>query len=127
MPSLYRTIFQVTGLDPAVAFYSQLLGQPGRRVADTRHYFDCGPVILALVDEGANARPNPDYTYFATSELEALHSRCRALDCLVAGDVHGEPAGEIAVRPWGERSFYARDPLGSGLCFVDEGTLFTGL
>lgn len=127
MATLYRMIFQVTDLDAAARFYSQLLDQPGRRVAETRHYFDCGPVILALVDEGAGARPNPDYTYFSTSQLEALHSRCRALDCLVAGEVHGSPAGEIAVRPWGERSFYARDPLGSGLCFVDEGTLFTGL
>jgi hypothetical protein len=33
--------------------------------------------------------------------------------------------GEIARRPWGERSFYMRDPFGNPLCFVDEGTLFT--
>lgn len=31
------------------------------------------------------------------------------------------------VRPWGERSFYCRDPFGNGLCFVDEKTLFTGV
>jgi len=120
-------IFQVTALEPAVAFYSRLLGDSGRRVADTRHYFDCGPVILALVDEGAQARPNPDFTYLASAELAALHARCQELGCLEAGEVHGAPAGQIAVRPWGERSFYARDPLGSGLCFVDESTLFTGL
>lgn len=126
MPALYRMIFQVAELEEGVLFYSQLLGDPGRRVADTRHYFDCGPVILALVDAGPGARPNPDYTYFATPELEALHARCRALNCLSPGEVHGEPAEKIAIRPWGERSFYAHDPLGSGLCFVDDGTLFTG-
>jgi len=29
-------------------------------------------------------------------------------------------------RPWGERSFYAVDPFGNPLCFVDQKTLFTG-
>jgi hypothetical protein len=28
--------------------------------------------------------------------------------------------------PWGERLFYAKDPSGNPICFVDEGTLFTG-
>jgi hypothetical protein len=32
----------------------------------------------------------------------------------------------MIVRPWGERCFYAFDPFGNGLCFVDETTLFTG-
>jgi hypothetical protein len=40
--------------------------------------------------------------------------------------VHGTPAGEIVKRPWGERSFYAIDPTGNKLCFVDAATLFTG-
>ena len=35
-------------------------------------------------------------------------------------------AGQIVVRPWGERSFYVEDPWSNGLCFVDEKTLFTG-
>ncbi|MGA8663757.1 MAG: VOC family protein [Thermoplasmata archaeon] len=34
--------------------------------------------------------------------------------------------GEMVVRPWGERSFYATDPSGNPLCFVDSRTLFTG-
>jgi hypothetical protein len=33
---------------------------------------------------------------------------------------------EVAVQSWGERSFYARDPFGNPICFVDSGTLFTG-
>jgi hypothetical protein len=34
--------------------------------------------------------------------------------------------GAVAERPWGERSFYMRDPAGNPLCFVDASTLFTG-
>jgi len=36
------------------------------------------------------------------------------------------PMGALVVRPWGERSFYARDPAGNALCFVDASTCFTG-
>jgi hypothetical protein len=34
--------------------------------------------------------------------------------------------GEVALRPWGERSFYADDPFGNPLCLVDAGTVFSG-
>jgi uncharacterized glyoxalase superfamily protein PhnB len=33
---------------------------------------------------------------------------------------------DIETMPWGERLFYARDPFGSRLSFVDESTLFMG-
>ena len=46
--------------------------------------------------------------------------------CLAAKLVHDDPARAIAVRPWGERSFYAEDPWGNPLCFVEEGTVYTG-
>jgi len=36
------------------------------------------------------------------------------------------PLGEIARRPWGEKSFYAADPFGNGLCFVSSDSVFTG-
>ena len=42
------------------------------------------------------------------------------------GDVQGDPAGAIEWGPWGERAFYAKDPFGNKICFVDEKTLFTG-
>ncbi|MGH9821626.1 MAG: hypothetical protein ACRD43_15810, partial [Pyrinomonadaceae bacterium] len=58
--------------------------------------------------------------------LEAVFGRARDLGCLESIEVHGAPAGEIVARPWGERCFYARDPFGNGLCFVDAKTLFTG-
>ena len=127
---LFRIILQVTDLDEAAAFYSKLLNDDGRRIPRaSRHYIDCGPVILALVDvsaEGKQAKPLPDYIYFAVADLQSVHDRARALNCLSTSDVHGDPAGEIIKRPWGELSFYVADPWGNGLCFVDEQTLFTG-
>jgi predicted enzyme related to lactoylglutathione lyase len=129
VPSVFRVILHVSDMDQAADFYSKLLDTTGRRVAGTRHYFDCGPVILALVNpmEGdGTAKTNPDYVYFSVKDLEAVHARARELDCLSKGEVHGESAGEIVTRPWRERSFYAYDPFGNGLCFVDERTIFTG-
>ena len=104
----------------------------GRASLGARHYIDCGPVILALVDvngeniPGLKPQPLPDYIYFAVSDVDAVHKRARELNCLSTEDVHGASAGEVVKRPWGERSFYAHDPWGNGLCFVDENTLFTG-
>jgi catechol-2,3-dioxygenase len=129
-PSLFRIILQVSDLDEAEAFYGELLGDRGRRIPRaSRHYIDCGPVILALVDpsiDDETAKPLPDYIYFAVKDLETVHARARELSCLSTEDVHGESAGAMVVRPWGERSFYVQDPWGNGLCFVDEKTLFTG-
>ena len=129
-PSLFRIILQVPNLDQAEEFYGQLLGDRGRRIPRaSRHYIDCGQVILALVDpsvDGQQAKPLPDYIYFSVGNLEEIHVRAQGLGCLSTEDVHGDSAGEIAVRPWGERSFYVEDPWGNGLCFVDQTTLFTG-
>ena len=128
-PSLFRVTLQVSDLDEAAGFYSKLLGTKGRRIHGARHYFDCGPVILALLDPtggGTKAKPHPDYVYFSVDDLEKVHERARKLDCLSKEEVHEESGGEIATRPWGERSFYADDPFGNGLCFVDERTIFTG-
>ena len=128
--SLFRIILEVSDLDKASEFYSKLLADEGRRIPRaSRHYFDCGPMILALVDvtaEGKEAKPLPDFIYFAVADLQSVHDRARALNCLSEADVHGASAGEIVKRPWGELSFYVADPWGNGLCFVDEQTLFTG-
>ena len=129
-PTLYRIVLQVDNLDKAEEFYGKLLGDRGRRIPrGSRHYIDCGPVILALVDmtaDNTKPQPLPDYIYFAVDNVEAVYERARELQCLSTEDVHGASAGEIVKRPWGELSFYVEDPWGNGLCFVDEQTLFTG-
>jgi catechol 2,3-dioxygenase-like lactoylglutathione lyase family enzyme len=129
-PKLFRIILQVDDLDKAEDFYGRLLGDAGRRIPyASRHYIDCGPVILALVDpvvDGEQAKPLPDKIYFAVGDLEKVYARASDIGCLSTDDVHGASAGEIVLRPWGERSFYVYDPWGNGLCFVDEKTLFTG-
>jgi hypothetical protein len=129
VPRLYRVLVEVADLDKASVFYSKLLDMEGRRVRGGRHYYDCGPVIVALVDVslgGKQPQPLPGGLYFAVRELEKVHARARDLGCLSREKVHDEDGGDIVKRPWGERSFYAEDPFGNGLCFVDEQTLFTG-
>ncbi|HET6670202.1 MAG TPA: VOC family protein [Pyrinomonadaceae bacterium] len=129
-PRLFRVILQVPDLDRAEQFYGELLGDKGRRIPRaSRHYIDCGSVILALVDvtaDGEKPKPLPDNIYFAVANLNEVHTRAKALNCLSNEDVHGDSAADIVVRPWGERSFYVTDPWDNKLCFVDETTLFTG-
>jgi hypothetical protein len=59
-------------------------------------------------------------------DLDAVFERAKALKCLSKEEFHEQKAGVIVKRPWGERSFYAEDPSGNALCFVDAKTLFTG-
>ena len=131
-PRLFRVIMPVSGIERAAAFYTELFGVEGVRVSDGRHYFDVGGVILAVFDPRADgddfdARPNPDHLYFAVPDLEACYGRAERLGGLSEeiGD-GGLPMGKIAQRPWGELSFYLKDPFGNSLCFVDEESVFTG-
>lgn len=132
-PSIFRILLPATDLERSRRFYEELLGIPGRVVARGRVYFDCGPVILGVLDYSSDSAPEPspptEAIYFATKELEAVYRRAQRLDCLSKELIHDDPEspmGEILVRPWGERSFYADDPAGNPLCFVDDRTLFTG-
>src|SRR5215471_3949722 len=129
-PKMFRIALQVGDLDQAGAFYAQLLDDPGIPIPrGSRHYFNCGPVILALVDVakgGEKPQPTPDYIYFAVNDLAEIFERAKRLNCLANDRYHDQNAGEILKRPWGEVSFYCEDPWGNGLCFVDETTLFTG-
>ena len=100
-PQLFRINIEVADLDAADRFYTTLLGQSGRRQAGSR-------------------------VYFTVNDLDAIFERARSLDCLSKDRVHGMVGGEIAVRPWGERSFYADDPWQNPLCFVEAGTVYPG-
>ncbi len=129
-PSLkiFRVTAEVSDLEAATAFYTKLLGVPGKRHPGARHYFDCGGVILAVLDVaqgGVKPTPGPKSLYFATSDVEAVHARAKALGALAPFKVHGQPAADVIVRPWGEKSFYVTDPWGNEMCFVEEGTLYT--
>lgn len=130
-PTIFRITLEVADLDKAAAFYAKLLGIPGQRHPGSRHYFDCGGVILALLDPTAGGltpargAKTEATVYFAVLDLNAVHARAAALDALAPYKVHGEPAGDAITRPWGERSFYVTDPWGNEVCFVEEGTLYT--
>jgi catechol 2,3-dioxygenase-like lactoylglutathione lyase family enzyme len=128
IPKLFRVTVEVANLDEAAAFYTKLFNTAGKRHPGARHYFDCGGVILAVLDVsqgGMNPTPGPKSLYFAVKDLDAVHARAASLEALAPYRVHGQAAGEPIKRPWGERSFYVVDKWGNDLCFVEEGTLYT--
>jgi len=121
-PRLYRVILPAQDIKTAARFYATILGFEGKRVSEGRHYFDCrGTILACVVPEGEDLefRPNIDHVYFAVDDLEAAFERAKDASCDWLED-------SIETRPWDERSFYARDPFGNPICFVDETTLFTG-
>ncbi|HVD24911.1 MAG TPA: VOC family protein [Gaiellaceae bacterium] len=121
-PRLFRVILPVSEIEAAASFYADVLGMPGDRVSPGRHYFSCGSTILACYDAIADGDPepvgpNPQHIYFSVDDLEAAYERVRRRS--------GRDITPIESRPWGERSFYANDPFGNPICFVDSKTLFT--
>jgi predicted enzyme related to lactoylglutathione lyase len=130
VPKLFRINVEVGNLDDATRFYGELLGIPGRRQADSRCYFDCGPVTLQVVDIAAMGmgvpHPAAKALYFTVEDLDAIFARAQSLGCLSQEMVHGVRGGAITVRPWGERSFYAEDKWLNPLCFVEAGTIYPG-
>lgn len=127
-PQLFRLNIEVGDLKSAVSFYTKLLGVEGRQQAGSRCYFNCGPVTLQVLDVSSSRQPHPlpKALYFTVRDLEAVYDRARVLRCLSPEEVHHARGGGIAVRPWGERSFYVDDPWKNPLCFVEEGTVYTG-
>lgn len=132
-PRVFRILLPVRDLDAARRFYERLLGTRGRTVAPGRVYFDCGAVILGVLDVSSEPRgahgASTEALYLATRSIDRVHERAKRLRCLSTELLHGDrssPLGEVLRRPWGERSFYVEDPWGNPLCFVAEGTRFTG-
>jgi catechol 2,3-dioxygenase-like lactoylglutathione lyase family enzyme len=128
VPALFRISVEVGDLDRAADFYGKLLGVEGRKQAGSRCYFTCGAVTLQVLDVSSVRKPHPaaNSLYFTVNDLEAIFARAKALRCLSRDEAHGESAGAISVRPWGERSFYAEDRWQNPLCFVEAGTLYPG-
>jgi len=128
VPSLFRINVEVGDLDQAADFYGKLLGIEGRKQAGSRCYFTCGPVTLQVVDVSSMGKPHPaaKALYFTVNDLDAVFARAKELNCLSREDVHGVSGGNISVRPWGERSFYAEDKWNNPFCFVEAGTIYPG-
>lgn len=125
LPTLFRINVEVADVDRAAQEWGTLLGAVGRPQAGSRVYFTTGAVTLQVV-ECDPPHPAAKALYFLVDELEPIHARATTLGWLSKESVHGEPGGEISVRPWGERSFYAQDPWGNPLCFVQSGTVYPG-
>lgn len=123
---LFRVILPVRDIERAVQFYSHLFDEEGERVSPGRHYYRCGDVILACYSPSADGDPvasgwhhhENQLLYFAVPDLAVMRERVER-----AG---GKLVTPIESMPWGERLFYAVDPEGVPLSFVDEQTLFTG-
>ena len=123
---LYRVIVPVPDIEAAAGFYARLLDSPGKRVSPGRHYFDCGGTILACYDPEADGDGSGEgwrhhfnqYLYFSVDDVDAMLQR--VLDC------GGVVEGPVESMPWGERMFYARDPFGTPISFVDAATVFRG-
>jgi predicted enzyme related to lactoylglutathione lyase len=121
-PRLARVAVYVADIEAAVAAYQLVLGIAPARVGPGRVYFQCDGATLVCVEpmaegHGDEPRPNAAPIYIAVDDLEGTYERA-----VRAGmDVVGAPT----VQPWGERSFYAGDPSGNRLCFVDAATLYS--
>src|SRR4030095_9932494 len=105
-PKIFRVTVEVSNIDKAAAFYAKLLGTEGKRHPGARHYFDCGGVILAILDPtagGLTPTPGPKSLYFAVDDADAVHARAAKLKALAPFQVHGQPASEVITRPWGEK------------------------
>jgi predicted enzyme related to lactoylglutathione lyase len=77
-----------------------------------------GEIELACYDPAADGdlhdtvqSPSFWQLYVAVDDLEAVLERVRSAS--------GHIEQPISSKPWGERSFYATDPFGNRLCFVE--------
>ncbi|MDN5200273.1 VOC family protein [Fulvivirgaceae bacterium BMA10] len=123
---LYRVILPVNDIEKAQGFYSNIFEKEGLRVSPGRHYFNLSGIILACYDpvaegddtgEGWKFHPN-QYIYIAVDNLTQIYERIK-----LSGAKEVETIEEM---PWGEKLFYAKDPFGNPICFVDDKTIFTG-
>ena len=124
-PALFRINVEVGEVQRAATEWGALLGLDGRPQAGSRVYFTAGAVTLQIVQ---HEQPHlaAKALYFLVDDLEAVHARAQKLGWLSQESVHGQVGGDISVRPWGERSFYAEDTWGNPLCFVQTGTTYPG-
>ena len=119
---LTKVLIRVPDIERAVSFYDHAVGTAGRRVSPGRCHYALGGVELACYDPATDGdlhdtEQGKSYwqLYVAVDDLEAAFERVR--------DSGGHIDQAIAIKPWGERSFYATDPFGNRICFLDEATV----
>jgi hypothetical protein len=56
-PKLFRVTLEVADLERATQLYAALFGLDGQRYPGARHYFDCGGVIVAVLDVSRGGMP----------------------------------------------------------------------
>ena len=56
-PKVFRVTLEVADLEYATQLYGDLFGQDGQRHPGARHYFDCGGVIVAILDVSRGGMP----------------------------------------------------------------------
>ena len=119
---LVRVLIRVPDIETAAAFYDYVLGVSGRRVSPGRHHLALGEMELACYDAVADGdlhdtaqSPSLWQLYITADDLEAVLERVQSAS--------GRVEQPISTKPWGERSFYAFDPFGNRLCFIDSGSL----
>ncbi|HSJ64879.1 MAG TPA: VOC family protein [Gemmatimonadaceae bacterium] len=120
MATLHRVVLPVSNIERATSFYRAMLSTEGTRISPGRHAFSCGGASVVCYDPRAeggvmDAAPNAEHVYFAVADLDAAFARARAAGCR-------EIESQVRTRTNGERSFYARDPFGNPICFVDAKT-----
>lgn len=113
---LYRVVLPVLGIEAAADFYEAVLNLEGRRLSGSLCHFDCSGVVLSCKDvsspHGPLWPPHSQYLYFSVLDVGATRQCAVSAGVL---DVEG-----IQVMPWGERLFYAKDPFGNPICFVEQ-------
>ena len=121
---LFRAVVPVADIAIGVTYYERLLQLAGDHVGAGRVYLRGRGTILVCLDriregDGPHLGPNRGHLYFAVDDLDACFARAQS-----AGGRWLDDAP--AQRAWGERSFYARDPFGNPICFVEAGTQYLG-
>ena len=114
---IFRITIEVDDLEGAAAFYAKLLDTPGKRHPGARHYFDCGGVILAVLDPsqgGMKPTPLPKSLYFAVDDVEkAQHARAKSLNALTRALRRSRSAGRRRDHPpLGREVVLRHRPLG---------------
>jgi predicted enzyme related to lactoylglutathione lyase len=100
-PELFRVTVEVSDLETATRLYADLFGEGGQRHPGGRHYFDCGEVIVAVLDVsqgGMSPTSGPKSSlFFAVDDVKAVHARAERLGGKRGGRT--QPTGRHTSNP----------------------------